>query len=145
MIAGGPTYLSDRGYEVVSAFTRDAKVIPPTSVDWKAVAAGEAQVFVRQKPGPANSLGGMKFSIAKGDEIYLHDTPHKELFAQDARHLSNGCVRVEDAQRLAHWLLGDSFPDGPVTPEERVAIPMGVPITITYLNPNAKTQLASLT
>jgi murein L,D-transpeptidase YcbB/YkuD len=144
VLAGGSTYLTDRGYEVVTSYEHDAKILPPMSVDWKAVAAGDAKVFVRQRPGPANSLGEMKFGIAQGDEIYLHDTPHKELFAQDARNLSNGCVRLEDAPRLAHWLLGDKYPQGPLHPEQYIAIPMGVPISIAYLNPNAQTQLAAL-
>src|SRR5438067_8013822 len=53
----GPSYLSQHGYEIVSAFAADARVIPPDSVDWKAVSAGTAEIYVRELPGPANSLG----------------------------------------------------------------------------------------
>jgi murein L,D-transpeptidase YcbB/YkuD len=139
----GPSYLSDRGYEVLSGFGPDARVLAPDSIDWKAVAAGTAKVFVRQRPGPANSLGHFKFDLPNGDGIYLHDTPKKELFAQDARNLSHGCVRLEDAQRLARWLLGK---DPPVAsaPEENILIPRPVPITISYLDPRSQTQLAAL-
>jgi murein L,D-transpeptidase YcbB/YkuD len=139
----GPAYLTGRGYEVVTAFAADARVLPPDSVDWKAVAAGNAQVLVRQRPGPANSLGQFKFDLPNGDGIYLHDTPKKELFAQDARNLSHGCVRLEDAPRLARWLLGKD-PPAASTPEENVLLPRPVPIKISYLDPRTQKQLASL-
>jgi murein L,D-transpeptidase YcbB/YkuD len=139
----GTAYLTTRGYEVLSSFAPDAHVLPPESIDWKAVAAGAAQVFVRQRPGPANSLGYFKFDLPNGDGIYLHDTPKKELFAQDVRNLSHGCVRLEDAPRLARWLLGQD-PPAASTPEENVLIPHPVPITISYLDARAQVQLASL-
>jgi murein L,D-transpeptidase YcbB/YkuD len=139
----GPAYLTQHGYEVVSAFAADARVLPPDSVDWKAVAAGTAQIFVRELPGPANSLGNFKFDLPDGDGIYLHDTPRKELFAQDERNLSHGCVRLEDAQRLARWLLGKDPPAASV-PEENILLPRPVPITISYLDPGSRTQLAML-
>src|SRR6185503_10524001 len=139
----GPAYLTQHGYEVVSAFAADARVLPPDSVDWKAVAAGTAQIFVRELPGPANSLGNFKFDLPDGDGIYLHDTPRKELFAQDERNLSHGCVRLEDAQRLARWLLGKD-PPAASEPEENVLLPRPVPITISYLDSRDQLRLASL-
>jgi murein L,D-transpeptidase YcbB/YkuD len=88
---------------------------------------------IRQDPGRWNSMGNLKFPFPNPQDIYLHDTPGKELFAKDQRHLSNGCVRVEDAQRLARWLLG-SDPVAPgKDPEIRVQLPRGVPIVLTYL------------
>jgi len=113
-------------------------------VDWQAVADGREQVFVRQRPGPANSMGHIKFELAASDEIYLHDTPRKELFEQDDRSLSAGCVRLEDAPRLARWLLGGSVPLAADEPEEHIAVPGYVPVTITYLDPAAQSMLASL-
>ena len=121
----------------------DAQVLSPDSVDWKAVAAGQAQVYVRQRPGPANSLGHFKFDLPDGDGIYLHDTPKKELFAQDDRSLSHGCVRLEDAQRLATWLLGKE-PPAAAAPEAHVLLPQPVPITISYLDAGAQMKLAAL-
>ena len=139
----GPSYLTQHGYQVVSAFAADARVIPADTVDWKAVAAGTSPIYVRELPGPANSLGQFKFDLPHGDGIYLHDTPRKELFAQDARNLSHGCVRLEDAQRLARWLLGKDPPAASV-PEENVLLPRPVPIMISYLDSRSQTQLASL-
>src|SRR4051812_15567251 len=143
VLKDGPSYLTERGYEVVSAFAPDARVLAPDTVDWKAVAAGTAQVFVRQRPGPANSLGHFKFDLPDGDGIYLHDTPKKELFAQDERKLSHGCVRLQDAQRLARWLLGKE-PPAASAPEENILLPVPVPITISYLDPRTQTQVAAL-
>src|SRR4051812_40683868 len=143
VLKDGNTYLTERGYEIVSKFGPDGQVISPDSIDWKAVAAGETQVYVRQRPGPANSLGHFKFDLPDGNGIYLHDTPKKELFAQDERNLSHGCVRLQDAPRLARWLLGKDPPDAS-TPEQNVLLPKPVPITITYLGAGGETQLASL-
>jgi murein L,D-transpeptidase YcbB/YkuD len=139
----GQAYLTDHGYEVVDGYRADARVLPADGVDWKAVAAGTAEAHVRQRPGPANSLGQYKFDLPNGDGIYLHDTPKKELFAQDQRSLSHGCVRLEDAPRLARWLLGKDPPTHSV-PEENIPLPQPVPITISYLDPSTQTQLASL-
>lgn len=139
----GPAYLTQHGYEVVSAFAADARVIPPDSVDWKAVAAGTQNIYVRELPGPANSLGHFKFDLPHGDGIYLHDTPRKELFAGDDRSLSHGCVRLEDAARLARWLLGKDPPPA-MTPEDNVLLPRPVPITISYLDSGSQMKLAAL-
>lgn len=143
VLTEGDAYLNRQGYQVVSAFAPDARVIPANSVDWNAVAAGTSKVYVRQLPGPANSLGQFKFDLPNGDGIYLHDTPKKELFAQDKRDLSHGCVRLEDAEKLATWLLGTDPP--PVSaPEKAILLPRPVPITISYLDPGAQTQLSAL-
>jgi len=143
VLQDGNSYLTQRGYEVVSNFGPDGRVIPPDEVDWKAVAAGKTEILVRQQPGPANSLGRFKFDLPDGDGIYLHDTPKKELFAQDQRNLSHGCVRLEDAERLARWLLGKD-PPAASAPEENVLLPRPVPITISYLDSRDQLRLASL-
>ncbi|HSQ99154.1 MAG TPA: L,D-transpeptidase family protein [Sphingomicrobium sp.] len=143
VLKDGNAYLTDRGYEVVSGWGPDARVLSPDSIDWKAVAAGEAKVYVRQRPGPANSLGRFKFDLPNGDGIYLHDTPKKELFALEERNLSHGCVRLEDAERLARWLLGKD-PPAASTPEANVLIPRPVPIMISYLDPRSQNELAFL-
>ena len=143
VLKNGDSYLTTRGYQVVSAFGPEGRVIPADSVDWKAVAAGDERILVRQDPGPANSLGHFKFDLPNGDGIYLHDTPKKELVAQDKRDLSHGCVRLEDAPRLARWLLGKD-PPAVSQPEEHIRLPQPVPITISYLDSGAQMRLAAL-
>ena len=143
VLQDGDSYLTQRGYEVVTKFGPGGEVIPPDSIDWKAVAAGKTEILVRQQPGPANSLGRFKFDLPDANGIYLHDTPKKELFAQDDRNLSHGCVRLEDAPRLARWLLGKDPPAASV-PEENVLLPQPVPIRISYLDAGDQLKLASL-
>ena len=143
VLQDGNSYLTQRGYEVVTNFGPGGRVIPPDEVDWKAVAAGKTDILVRQQPGPANSLGQFKFDLPDGDGIYLHDTPKKELFAQDQRNLSHGCVRLEDAERLARWLLGKD-PPAVSAPEQNVLLPQPVPITISYLDSDTQTRVAAL-
>jgi murein L,D-transpeptidase YcbB/YkuD len=138
----GEAYLDRQGYEVVTSYA-NPQPLSPSEVDWKGVAAGTAIVKVRQKPGPANSLGQFKFDIPYSDGIYLHDTPKKELFAQENRSLSHGCVRLEDAPRLARWLLGKDPPAVNV-PEQHIPLPKPVPITISYLDLPSQVKLASL-
>lgn len=135
----GTTYLRERGYQVVSSFSEDADVLSPESVDWQKVASGRRTVHVRQLPGPANSMGRIKFAVTNADGIYLHDTPSKDLFAAAERSLSNGCVRLEDAPRLARWLLGSNARLSSAAPEQLVSLPGPVPIVITYLD---RTRLA---
>jgi murein L,D-transpeptidase YcbB/YkuD len=99
VIKGGRSYLNSHGYEVLSDWSDQAHVIDPMSVDWHAVAAGKP-IRMRQKPGPANSKGRMKFMFPNAQGIWLHDTPEKEKIDEAARLQSNGCVRLEDAPRL---------------------------------------------
>jgi L,D-transpeptidase YcbB len=144
VVKDGTSYLTERGYEVVSSFGESAQVLSPDKVNWKAVAAGQAKVHVRQRPGPANSMGQMKFSLAYSDGIYLHDTPNKDLFSKSDRNISNGCVRLEDAPKFARWLLGDDPRPDSAAPEQQVALPTAVPVTIAYLDWRAQMQLAGL-
>lgn len=136
---GAVKYLKTAKFEVASDWTDDATVIPPDEVDWKAVAAGEKEVRIRQLPGGSNMMGHYKFSFANQSGIYLHDTPQKGLFARAKRNFSLGCVRVEDAKRLAAWLALGAEPVAPnAEPEQHVQLPKGVPIYITYLTAHAE-------
>jgi len=137
-IAGGMKYFNAKGYEVMTDWSETSTTIDPTTIDWKAVAAGQIHLRIRQKPGKENFMGILKFPFPNPEDIYLHDTPAKDLFAKSARNLSNGCVRVEDAKRLGRWLLGrEPVPPGS-EPEIRVQMPRGVPIFLTYLTAQPK-------
>jgi len=129
----GIGYLRTRGYEVLSDWTENAQLLDPTTIDWRAVASGSQTVRVRQKPGGANSMGEVKFEFPNPQGIYLHDTPEKQYMLRDVRQLSNGCVRLEDAQRFGRWLLGGAMPQAGQAPEQRVDLQQPVPLYITYL------------
>jgi murein L,D-transpeptidase YcbB/YkuD len=89
---------------------------------------------MRQKPGKLNSMGMMKVPFANEYGIFLHDTANKPQFAEAARANSNGCIRVEDAPRLARWLFGENPPvaSGAV-PDESARLPTPMPIYVAYL------------
>ena len=130
----GRAYFTKRGYDLVDQFGPNAHVLDPMSVDWHAVAAGRVQVNLRQRPGPANSMGKMKFMVPNPQGIWLHDTPEKEKIEDAARLESNGCVRLEDAARFARWLFNGRPPSPKgARPEQKVDLPQLVPVYITYL------------
>ena len=130
----GRAYFTKRGYDLVDQFGPNAHVLDPMSVDWHAVAAGRLQVKLRQRPGPANSMGKMKFMFPNQQGIWLHDTPEREKIEDAARLESNGCVRLEDAARFARWLFNGRPPRTQgARPEQKVDLPQLVPLYITYL------------
>jgi murein L,D-transpeptidase YcbB/YkuD len=120
-------------YEALSDWTADATVIPPESIDWQAVADGRRELRVRMLPGGENFMGDVKFILPNDLGIYLHDFPDKSLFKGAERHLSSGCVRLEDAPRLGRWLFGRTLAPNSPTPEQWVSLPKPVPIFMTYL------------
>ena len=129
----GLPYLDRQGYQVVSDFVDNPTIIDPSTIDWKAVADGKLNILVRQLPGPYNSMGRIKFMFPNSEGVYLHDNPERELFEQAARLYSGGCVRLEDAWRLSHWLFGRDLTWEGAAPEERVMLEKRVPVYITYL------------
>lgn len=134
VVAGGRKYLNEKGYELMSDWSENAKVLDPMSVNWKQVAAGQVHVRLRQKPGPANSMGRMKFMFPNKQGIWLHDTPEKEKIEEAGRLQSNGCVRLEDAPRFARWLFNGRAPKTQgAHAEQKVPLPSPIPIYITYL------------
>ena len=105
LLRRNPDYLARHRMElvnsreaVVSASARDKKVLAQ-------LASGE--LHIRQQPGPANSLGLIKFVFPNQFGVYLHGTPQPELFYQARRDFSHGCIRVENPSALAGWVLRD--------------------------------------
>jgi len=98
-----PAYFSNQGLEFV---TGDGKVISAlTEANLGAVLRGKLRI--RQRPGPMNALGDIKFIFPNNDNIYLHHTPAPQLFKRDRRDFSHGCIRVEDPVSLAKFVLQD--------------------------------------
>lgn len=103
--AKDPNYLARNGYELVSA---DDKPLPSSTVDAAILARLRSyDLSIRQKPGPNNALGLVKFMFPNQNNVYLHSTPSQELFSRSRRDFSHGCVRVEDPTALASWVLRD--------------------------------------
>jgi len=129
----GLKYLSDYGYEVVSDWN-DPTIIDPKTINWKGVVDGSVKdIMIRQRPGPKNFMGRMKFMFPNDFGVYLHDNPRRELFKEASRYFSGGCVRLEDASRLGRWLFGRDLDWQSAGTEEMVPLPRPVPVYITYL------------
>lgn len=133
VIRDGPSYLKEKGYEVVSDLGPNFQVVDPSTVDWKGVATGRVAVQLRQLPGPANSMGRVKYMFPNTQGVWLHDTPTREHFGKDERLISSGCVRLQEAWTLGAWLFDRSLKPTGQQAERRVDLARPVPIFITYL------------
>lgn len=91
--------------EVVKGWGAKATPIDPSSIDWSNLTEKTWKYTLRRRPGPKNDLGDVKFIFPNSQDIYLHDTPHDELFSQTKRGFSHGCVRVAEPIKLAEYLL----------------------------------------
>lgn len=90
------SYLARNNIEVLLG----SRVVDPATVD-----LGHPRLQFRQRPGPGNSLGQVKFLLPNRYNVYLHDTPSRKLFAERQRDYSHGCVRVQQPFELAKWVL----------------------------------------
>lgn len=84
--------------EILPEMKKDKNYLANHNMEWNNGA-------VRQKPGPRNSLGLVKFLFPNSNNIYLHDTPSKSLFSSEKRAFSHGCIRVEKPKELANLIL----------------------------------------
>jgi len=136
----GVGYLADHGYE---AYKNDGTVVTSFTADDIA----HQRYSVRQKPGPKNSLGLVKFLFPNEYDVYMHSTPELNLFNLTRRDRSHGCVRLEHADQMAVWVLqgenGDWDADkvseamNGTNDNKTVALKTTLPVVLTYLTANA--------
>lgn len=137
--ASSPGHLAQRRIRVFRDYGGEGE-IAAESVDWNAVARGEERVFLRQEPGPGNSLGQLALQMPNSANVCLHDTPERAPFLRTQRALSHGCIRLANPFDLAAALLRDD----PVWSRERLAaaiergeqrdigLPAPVPVHLVY-------------
>lgn len=119
--------------EVLPALRRNRNYLQQHDMEWH-------DGHLRQRPGPNNSLGLVKFLFPNSHHIYLHDTPAKSLFNETSRAFSHGCIRLQDARKLAIYLLrnekgwNEQMIDSAMHAgtEKTVTLPAPVPVFITY-------------
>lgn len=133
-------YLARKGFEVTD---QSGRVITRGAVTASTLAQMKSgKLMVRQRPGPSNSLGLVKFMFPNEYDVYLHSTPAPELFKRSRRDFSHGCIRVEMPAELAAWLLRDqpkwtlenikaAMQSGPDNKQVNLSTP--VPVVIVYL------------
>jgi murein L,D-transpeptidase YcbB/YkuD len=135
-----PHYLARKGFE---ATDQNGHVVAAGAVSHAMLEEIKSgRLLVRQKPGPRNALGLVKFMFPNEFDVYLHSTPAPELFNHSRRDFSHGCIRVEKPAELAAWLLQDqpkwtlenikaAMESGPDNQQVNLSRP--VPVVIVYL------------
>ena len=126
-------YLAANRIRVLNA---KGEVIPASSVDWKSPRG----ILLRQDSGPDNSLGRVVIRFPNPYAVYLHDTPHKDLFSTEQRATSSGCIRVENPLQLVQLLFNDPAKWSAsaiaaklqTTTTENVTLPTKVPLLLAY-------------
>jgi murein L,D-transpeptidase YcbB/YkuD len=105
--ARDPGFLQRNNIEILRLGKSGPTPVDPASVNWDDPEELKALAF-RQKPGAKNALGHVKFLFPNSYDVYLHDTPADALFARSGRAFSHGCVRIEQPEALAKWVLKDA-------------------------------------
>jgi len=133
-------YLEKENFEVTD---QKGRVVTSGAVSSSILAELQSgKLLVRQRPGPTNSLGLVKFIFPNDQDVYLHSTPEPQLFSKARRDFSHGCIRVEKPVELAAWLLQDqpkwtqqsisaAMNSGPNN--QRVNLTSPVPVVIVYV------------
>jgi murein L,D-transpeptidase YcbB/YkuD len=103
-VARDPNYLAKQGIEILRVSGSSSQTLNASDVDWDNPEALKGLAF-RQRPGAGNALGHVKFLFPNKHNVYLHDTPADSLFAKPGRAFSHGCVRVEEPEVLAKYVL----------------------------------------
>jgi murein L,D-transpeptidase YcbB/YkuD len=132
-LIANPNYLDSQNMEMLAG----GKVINAAAIDWTTTNINN--FAVRQKPGPSNALGKIKFLFPNEHNVYLHDTPSKSLFARAFRAYSHGCVRVQDPLAFAGALvetnpeLSRASLEGLFGPKEKwVTLKNHIPVHLMY-------------
>ncbi|MCP4384252.1 MAG: L,D-transpeptidase family protein [Hyphomicrobiales bacterium] len=133
-----PAARAAAGFEAV----RDGKVYNLTSINWRRYGPGNFPFQLRQRPGPHNALGRVKYMFPNEFNVYLHDTPSRSLFSRAERAFSHGCVRLSKPLELAPPVLADGGLAGWDLPRVNQVVQSGkrtvvnlekpLPVHITY-------------
>lgn len=107
-IKSNPEYIAKQDFRISSGRGAEKKEVDPETIDWSGVEANTLPYHFRQKPGPLNPLGHIKFMLPNRFDVYLHDTNSRRLFAESVRTFSHGCIRIEKPLELGEYVLRDA-------------------------------------
>lgn len=133
-----PEYLRKMGIRVFEGWGADQREVDPATVDWSQITRGTFRYRLRQDPGPLNALGRIKLMFPNKYNVYLHDTPSRELFTRAERSFSSGCIRIEKPLELAVLLLDGDWDRAALEKalaagsERTVPLPRPVPVHLLY-------------
>jgi murein L,D-transpeptidase YcbB/YkuD len=135
-----PEYFDHQGIRILSDWSADAEVIPPAEMEWEPGSGRAFPYRLQQLPGPLNALGRIKFMLPNRFDIYLHDTPSRNLFQRTVRTFSSGCIRLEKPIDLALRVLeGSNWNEASLleaidSGEHRIiSLPRSIPVYLIYL------------
>ncbi len=134
-------YLRRNGFDIFSDWSEGASIVDPKTVNWSTLKPRKVSYKLRQRPGPTNALGRLKFIMPNDFNIYLHDTPNRSHFSANERNFSHGCVRVAEPEALAQAILGIQPDWSPAKIETKVKsgkrsvvrLEEPLPVQLTYL------------
>jgi murein L,D-transpeptidase YcbB/YkuD len=134
-----PDYLQKMGFTVYREGDESGKSVDPASVDWSKYTLENLDYRFQQSPGEQNALGRIKFIFPNDFDVYLHDTPSRELFKKTVRDFSSGCIRVEKPLELAVYVMQssewnrDSLQGALVKKQEKfLPLPNPIPVHLLY-------------
>jgi L,D-transpeptidase YcbB len=135
-LRANPAARQASGFEAVV----DGRAVPLTAINWQSMSAGNLRVQIRQRPGPNNALGRVKFMFPNQFNVYLHDTPARSLFSRSERAFSHGCIRlarpIDLAEQVLHGVPGwdRARIDRVLASKERTVVHLTspLPVHLTY-------------
>lgn len=136
-----PHYLDENNIRIFNSPEENAYEIDPQNLDWNNMIEDGSNYHFRQDPGQKNALGLVKFEFQNSHDVYLHDTPAKNLFSLDERDMSHGCIRLENPFSLVSYLIQNDVRlndevIGEILEQQKtryVRIQHPIPIIITYI------------
>ena len=130
-----PKYIAENDYVLLARAGDNKSAVDPGGIDWDRISQTNFRWSVRQKPGPKNVLGRVVFWFPSKYNVFIHDTAAPELFEDDVRYFSSGCIRVDSAVYMAMLLLRNQD-DGSWT-EDRInqIVATNEPYKITFAKP----------
>ncbi len=140
---GAQAYLDKHNYQVLDHSGKEA-------TGWTADDLAHSKFSIRQKPGAGNSLGLVKFLFPNEYNVYMHSTPEMNFFNLTRRDKSHGCIRLNDAEKMANWVLHNEsadwtsdkihaamFSSTPGGMNRQVTLQTTLPVSVTYLTATA--------
>jgi len=130
-----PGYLNEKDMQVL---TFSGTPVNSAAIDWRLYPQKPFPYLIRQRPGPHNALGRIKFMFPNPHAVYLHDTPSRGLFERNERAFSSGCIRIQHPFEFATLLLDDPAwteqrLEDVVASKETTRVPLGKPMTVILL------------
>ena len=130
-----PAYIGENDYVLLTRAGDNKSAVDPVKIDWEKITVANFRWSVRQKPGPKNVLGRVVFWFPSKHNVFIHDTAAPELFEDDVRYFSSGCIRVDSAVYMAMLLLRNQDEGSWTEDKINAIVATNEPYKITFKQP----------